>query len=101
MGLLYEVTYARHPIFDFDIALNTVYNWKLNPKSKPRQPAGYWNDKVIQRLFFDKLAIKLNVRKPEDWYSVGVKTVLENGGHFVNKIYNGSLIQGTEVTVNL
>jgi hypothetical protein len=55
---------------------------------------GYWNDKVNQKDFLDRLAIKLNIQKPEDWIKVSTKLVLNEGGHFLKK-YDGSLIKGT------
>jgi hypothetical protein len=53
-----------------------------------------WKDIPNQRFFFDKLAAKLNIQKPEDWYSVQIETVLKEGGTFVNSVYKGSLIRG-------
>jgi hypothetical protein len=46
-------------------------------------------------MFFDQLAIKLNIQKPEDWLEVHSKTVLkERGSVFLHKLHNGSLIKG-------
>jgi hypothetical protein len=42
----------------------------------------------------DQLAKKLNLKKLEDWYSVGTKTIQEEGGSFLVSYYNGSLIKG-------
>ena len=64
------------------------YNLKYNT------PQGYWKDKNKQREFFDELSKTLNIQKPEDWYSVPIKTVLEKGGSFIKNNYNGSIIQG-------
>jgi hypothetical protein len=56
---------------------------------------GYWKDGQNQRLFFDKLAPKLGVHRPEDWAKVTTKSVIEEGGSFVTNYYNGSLIKGS------
>jgi hypothetical protein len=48
-----------------------------------------------QRIFFDKLASRLKLERPEDWYSVNSETVIKNGGEFVKTFYNGSHLQGT------
>jgi hypothetical protein len=53
-----------------------------------------WKDINNQRSFFDQLAIKLNVKTPEDWSKVMHKTVLQEGGTFVNNYYKGSLLRG-------
>jgi hypothetical protein len=50
-----------------------------------------------QRALLDKLAIKLNITKPEDWYRVTSKMVMAEGGNFLMSYYKGSLIQGTIV----
>jgi hypothetical protein len=72
--------------------LRTVYpeyNWK-----KPeRKPNGHWDDLYNQKAFFDELAIRLNIKKPEDWYSVSVEKVMKMGGSFIHKRYNGSLMR--------
>jgi hypothetical protein len=59
------------------------------------QPKGHWQDLNNQQQFFEKLAIKLNITKPSDWYKVTSNKVFEEGGTFIKKYYNGSLIQGT------
>ena len=59
------------------------------------KPQGYWKDKQNQKEFFDQLAIKWNIQKPEDWNNVTYKMVLnEQGGNFIKAYYNGSLQQG-------
>jgi hypothetical protein len=67
------------------------------PHIKPR---GHWKDIKHQRSFFDQLAAKLNIQKPEDWYTVHLVTVLKEGGSFVKEYYNGSIIKGKVVTVH-
>jgi hypothetical protein len=36
------------------------------------------------RIFFDKLANKLNVQNPSDWLRVSIDDVQKNGGWFEN-----------------
>jgi hypothetical protein len=62
-----------------------------------QKPAGYWKDVNNQRAFFDELATKLNIEKPEDWNQVTRKKVIENNGSFIISYYNGSLLQGTKI----
>jgi hypothetical protein len=57
-----------------------------------------WDDIKNQRIFFDNLKNSLKIRKEEDWFTVDVKKVLENGGSFVALKYNNSLIEGKEIT---
>lgn len=47
------------------------------------------------RLFFDEIASRVGVTKPEDWYSVPTHSVIALGGSFVNTEYHGSLTKGT------
>jgi hypothetical protein len=68
------------------------YDWEA--QGAPKKPSGYWNDIENQREFFDELAEKLNIQKPEDWYSVRVDTVRQHGGSFLVNQYNNSLIRG-------
>jgi hypothetical protein len=79
-----------------DKALQAIYPehshlWKKSVFS----PQGNWKDIKFQRAFFDRLAIKLNIQKPEDWYSVTNERVLKEGGYFISRYYNTSVIKGT------
>jgi hypothetical protein len=80
------------------IALNTVYypehQWTQVRSNNHKVPLGYWNDINNQRAFFDKMASLLNVQKEDDWYSVSVKSVIQHGGSFIKRHYNGSIIRG-------
>jgi hypothetical protein len=58
-----------------------------------RKPQGYWKDKQNQKEFFDKLAIQLNIQKPEDWNHVTSSMVSEGRG-FISNYYNDSVQQG-------
>jgi hypothetical protein len=72
-------------------ALQAVY-----PDYKPTAKyQGYWKDKANQKKFFDQLAIKWNIQKPEDWSKVTKKMVVMEGGSFINYHYRGFLHLGT------
>jgi hypothetical protein len=60
-----------------------------------KAPPGSWKDVKLQRDFFDTLASKWNIQKPEDWNAVTTAMVMKEGGHFVKRYYNSSLIRGT------
>ena len=76
-------------------ALKTVYPeiswqiWKFD-----QVPRGYWNDMKNQRDFFDWLAKQLELRKPEEWYSVKLIDIERRGGGWLlNHLYGGSLVK--------
>jgi hypothetical protein len=78
-------------------ALRTVYpgqQFDEPVKSKKLKPLKYWNNVQNQRRFLDDLAVKLNIKSPEDWYSVKVETVVKLGGTFITRHYDGSLVRG-------
>jgi hypothetical protein len=75
------------------LALQAIY-----PDYVPTtKPLGYWKDKKNQKEFFDQLAIKWNIQKPEDWNKVTNRMVLKEGRSFITNYYNGSLKQGTDI----
>jgi hypothetical protein len=55
---------------------------------------GDWNDKRNQRELLDSLAVKWNIKKPEDWLRITNKMVVREGGSFIMYHYNGSLVKG-------
>jgi hypothetical protein len=63
-------------------ALQAIYPDYI-PTSKPY---GYWKDKENQKKFFDQLAIKWNIQKPEDWNKVTKEMVMKEGGSFITSI---------------
>jgi hypothetical protein len=67
------------------------------PQTTKQLPRGYWQDKENQKKFFDQLAIKWNIQKPEDWNKMTCDMVVKEGGSFIYKYYNGSLNQGNNV----
>jgi len=57
-------------------------------------PRGTWKKKENQRLFFQYLTHKLNIQKPQDWYSLKQSTVVAFGGFsLLDTYYNNSPIQ--------
>jgi hypothetical protein len=58
------------------------------------KPKGFWT-LVQQRLFWMELERKLNIQKPEDWYTVTVEKAVRMGANFITRQYNGSMIRGT------
>jgi hypothetical protein len=81
-----------------------IFNIKHNGSSirfqSTAKPPGYWNIKSNQRIFFDQLAVKLNIKQPEDWQFVSAKKVIQLGGWFVESDYNGSLSKGILLMTN-
>jgi hypothetical protein len=61
---------------------------------KFRRPISYWKDMKKQRDFFDQLAVKWNITTPKDWNKVTTSMVIAEGGKFIKRFYNMSLIQG-------
>jgi hypothetical protein len=47
-----------------------------------------------QKAFFDQLAIKWNIKTPQDWNKVTTDMVRKEGGSFIARHYNGSLTKG-------
>jgi hypothetical protein len=65
--------------------------------SSKRKPFTYWQDKRNHREFFDHLATKWNIQKPEDWYRVTARMVVEQGGNFIHSHYDTSMFQGRDI----
>jgi hypothetical protein len=66
-----------------------------------RKPIGYWRDPLRQRAFFDKLAVKLKIQSPTDWYGVTKETILRRGGNFIVNYYGGSVLKGRQYNMQL
>ncbi len=49
-----------------------------------------------QKIFFDELARKLNIKSPGDWYNVRQTDLIKNGGRSILYRHNNSLIAGRE-----
>jgi hypothetical protein len=60
----------------------------------PSRPYGHWSNKQNQKEFFDQLAIKWNIKSPEDWNKVTNEMVLNEGGSFIK---SSSLRQGIDI----
>jgi hypothetical protein len=66
------------------------------PKIIEKKPSGYWKDTNNQKAFFDHLATKWNIQKPQDWHKVSHLMVMNEGGRFISTYYNNSLLQGKD-----
>jgi hypothetical protein len=58
------------------------------PTAKPRSR----RDQQSKKEFFDQLAIKWNIQKPEDWNKVTNKMALQEGGSSVTSLRQGNII---------
>jgi hypothetical protein len=67
---------------------------EISAKLQDYKNLGYWKDINNQKSFFDQLAIKWNIQKPEEWYKVTSDSILKEGGFFIIRYYNGSVIKG-------
>jgi hypothetical protein len=74
-------------------ALADIYPEVESKAPRKQVPNGHWSSIQNQRDFFDKLAIKLNITNPENWYNVTVNDIVQNGGSGILKRYNSSLIR--------
>jgi hypothetical protein len=54
----------------------------------------FWTDPKNQRDFMDSLGKKLNIRKPDDWYNIDVKSVHEHGRRNVVNIAHLDKVAG-------
>jgi hypothetical protein len=53
-----------------------------------------------QRNFFDTLAIKWNIRTPQEWNNVSYSATLkEKGSSFINQYYKGSIVRGMSIDI--
>jgi hypothetical protein len=73
-------------------ALQAVY-----PDYVPTEKFRDWTDIRNQRAFFDQLAMKLNIKKLEDWDKVNTDILRKDkeGWGFVARYYSSSLRRGT------
>jgi hypothetical protein len=55
---------------------------------------GFWQDIENHRLFLEKTAIKLNIKKVEEWSGITNATILKYGGGGLLGYYSGSLTRG-------
>jgi hypothetical protein len=79
--------------FNVDVALQAIYP-EAQQIWQTYTHRGFWKNVKNQRDFFDQLATKWNIQKPEDWVRVTTAMVLKKGGNFINSLYNGSLVRG-------
>ena len=59
-------------------------------KSKflPKKTSGYWKNPQNIQIFLSELKEKLNLRTPDDWNSLSIKDIRENGGNSLLKIHS-------------
>ena len=69
-------------------ALQTIYP---NVEWKCTERGFYMKYPHQKRLFFDKLAIKLNIKDPSEWNNVTYRTIQLEGGEKILKLYKGSV----------
>src|SRR5690554_1658513 len=55
-------------------------------------PDGYWEDLEHQRRFIRWLESKLELKKPEDWYSIKKSQVIQCGGTSLLQYCGGNLV---------
>lgn len=68
--------------------------WK---KQQFRSNAGFWHHRPNQRAFFDSIASKYKITKPEHWSRVNRRVIMENGGTTILKQHQGSLFNSLNV----
>lgn len=84
------------------LVLQLVYpnhDWK--PWMFTRSPTHFWNDIKNQRRFCDHITAELKMNDLNDWYKVSIADVVNRGGAGFLKLYNGSLIRGIDVLINV
>eukprot|EP01114_Cavostelium_apophysatum_P019814 TRINITY_DN6476_c0_g1_i1.p1 TRINITY_DN6476_c0_g1~~TRINITY_DN6476_c0_g1_i1.p1 ORF type:complete len:606 (-),score=129.46 TRINITY_DN6476_c0_g1_i1:43-1860(-) len=54
-------------------------------------PKRIWDERKLQRAFFDELYQQLKLKSWQDWYKVSRRTIEENGGLPILKRYSASL----------
>lgn len=63
----------------------------INVTPKKRVAYKHWADMSHQRLFFDQLGNKLNIKHPDDWYQqISWRSIIEAGGSALLKHYKSS-----------
>lgn len=59
-------------------------------------PNGFWDRSENRRAFLEWLERKLNLRDPEDWYSVSMRTIERYGGAGLKRYYRSSMMSLVE-----
>jgi hypothetical protein len=86
-------------LIDLCVALVSAdpdYNWDMSKfrQQVAQNPNGYWTSLATQRQFFDQLALKLGIKKQEDWYKITREQVEANGGRGLLNRYGFALDRG-------
>jgi len=74
--------------------LSKVKQTKL--KGKQNEYYNKWRDKDYQKLFFEKLANKLNIQDLDNWRFVTVRDIYKHGGRSLLYVYGHSLQRAIE-----
>lgn len=85
-------TIARNPLSI--LKRNFEYGNQSIATAKKSFPRHNWHNLQDQRLFFEQLASKLNLKSPQDLVKIPKKTITEFGGkRLIDEYYNGSIFQ--------
>jgi hypothetical protein len=77
------------------VALQAVFpEQQWHPWRFSQVPVGYWEDMENQRKYFDWLAKRLKITRPDDWYNVSLSDVKQENSGLLTR-YGNSLIKGT------
>ena len=86
------LSYRNSPtaaIYDLLPGASDLQFWRF--KNVPR---GLWRQRENRRAYFDWLTQRLNIKKPEDWYSVSGLSIKKNfGDSLIKTHYGGSAIR--------
>ena len=55
--------------------------------SQRQLPKNYWHSIQNQKKFLDDFAIKMNLKKPEDWKTISHQKIIDHGGRGLLKYY--------------
>lgn len=55
--------------------------------------SGHWKNWNSQRIFFDNLSKKLNIKRPSDWSNVNKQVLAEHGAGSLLTYHKGSKIR--------
>lgn len=58
-----------------------------------RSNLGFWTNKHNQKIFFERIAKKLNVNKVDDWYTISTSQIKNLGGSSLISFYGHSLFK--------
>lgn len=83
----------RNSLFSALKDLYPEFEWNPFHCKKIPSESSNWNDIQNQRKFLEFIAEQLNIQKPEDWYSVPLKSIRQLGGRTLLHLHHNSLLQ--------